>query len=173
MLDTLITSKTRIKLLVKFFLNPENKSYLRGLSEEFGESTNSIRVELNRFEEAGMLDSEMDGNKKIFKANPRFPLYNELQGIVKKFIGVDQIVERIAQRLGNLEEVYLMGELAEGRASDTIEILLIGKGLEQHYLSQLVDKTEAILNKSIKTQIQENKKDIFDGHPPLLIWKKL
>ncbi len=172
MLDTLITSKTRIKLLVKFFLNPENKCYLRGLSDEFGESTNSIRVELNRFEEAGMLDSEMKGNKKIFKANPKFPLFEELQGIVKKFIGVDQIIERIAQRLGNLEEVYLIGDLAEGRTSETIEILLIGKELEGEYLHQLVQRTGSILNKSIKTQIIENKKNIFGRQSALLIWKK-
>ena len=78
MLETLITSKTRVKLLVKFFLNPQNKSYLRGLSEEFGESTNSIRLELNSFEEAGMLKSEMEGNKKLFKANPSFPLFEDL-----------------------------------------------------------------------------------------------
>ena len=48
MLDTLITSKTRIKLLMKFFMNPRTRAYLRELASEFGESTNSIRVELNR-----------------------------------------------------------------------------------------------------------------------------
>ena len=51
MLDTLITSKTRIKLLLKFFLNAQTKSYLRSLEGEFGESTNAIRLELNKFEE--------------------------------------------------------------------------------------------------------------------------
>ena len=47
MLETLITSKTRIKLLLKFFLNSKNQSYLRNLESEFGESSNaySIRAE--------------------------------------------------------------------------------------------------------------------------------
>ena len=58
MLDSLITSKTRIKLLLKFFLNSSMKAYLRGLAEEFGESTNAIRLELNHLEEAGLLKSE-------------------------------------------------------------------------------------------------------------------
>ena len=53
MIETLISSKTRIKLLLKFFLNSNTTAYLRGLEEEFGESTNSIRLELNRFEKAG------------------------------------------------------------------------------------------------------------------------
>ena len=53
MLESLITSKTRIKLLLKFFLNSSTKAYLRGLEAEFGESTKAIRLELNRFEQIG------------------------------------------------------------------------------------------------------------------------
>ena len=44
MLDTLIQSKTRLKLLLRFFLNPESSAYLRGLAQEFDESTNAVRV---------------------------------------------------------------------------------------------------------------------------------
>lgn len=40
MLDSLITSKTRLKLLIKFFVSSTNKGYLRGIAEEFNESTN-------------------------------------------------------------------------------------------------------------------------------------
>ena len=171
MLETLITSKTRVKLLVKFFLNPQNKSYLRGLSEEFGESTNSIRFELNRFEEAGMLKSEMEGNKKLFKANPSFPLFEDLQGIVRKFADIDHVIERITSRLGNLEEAYLAGDLASGTNNSRIEIMLIGKNLDEDYLQQLVEKTEKLINKTIGYQVKDNKKNIFDGQSPLLIWK--
>jgi NTP pyrophosphatase (non-canonical NTP hydrolase) len=46
-LDALITSKTRVKMLLKFFTNGTSSAYLRGLAEEFGESTNAIRHELN------------------------------------------------------------------------------------------------------------------------------
>ena len=56
MLETLVTSKTRAKLLLKFFLNPSTSAYLRGLADEFGESTNGVRVELNRLMEAGLLE---------------------------------------------------------------------------------------------------------------------
>ena len=53
MLDSIITSKARIKLLVKFFINPNSNGYLHKLANEFGESNNNIRVELNR-----LLDSD-------------------------------------------------------------------------------------------------------------------
>ena len=69
MLDSLVTSQTRIKLLKKFFLNSSTKAHLRGLETEFGESSNAIRVELNRFEGSGLLTSLWDGNKKVYQAN--------------------------------------------------------------------------------------------------------
>ena len=59
MLDSLITSKTRLRLLIKFFLNIANKGYLNGLANEFGESTNSVRKELNNLSSAGYLKSTM------------------------------------------------------------------------------------------------------------------
>ena len=86
MLEALISSKTRIKILVKFFLNDNLTSYLRGMEEEFGESTNSIRIELNRFEKAGFLQSFSKGNKKIFKVNNTHPLFREINSIVKKMV---------------------------------------------------------------------------------------
>ena len=68
MLDTIITSKTRIKLLMKFFLNPGTKAYLRELAAEFGESTNSVRIELNRLTDAKLLKSTNFGRKIIYSA---------------------------------------------------------------------------------------------------------
>ena len=55
MLSTLITSKTRLRLLIKFFVSAANNGYLNGLASEFNESTNSIRKELNNLSDAGYL----------------------------------------------------------------------------------------------------------------------
>ena len=46
MLGELITSKTRLRLLIKFFISQANSGYLNGLANEMGESTNSIRKNL-------------------------------------------------------------------------------------------------------------------------------
>src|SRR3546814_17919094 len=102
MLEALISSKTRIKLLLRLFLNPENTAYLRGLADEFGESTNSVRVELNRFEKAEMVTSSSSGNKKIYRANPSQPLYGELPSILITYIGIYSFFVAFTKRLGVL-----------------------------------------------------------------------
>ncbi|MBK8372211.1 MAG: ArsR family transcriptional regulator [Saprospiraceae bacterium] len=124
MIETLISSKTRIKLLLKFFLNSKSTSYLRGLETEFGDSTNAIRVELNRFEKAGMLSSFIKGNKKYFRANTDHPLYNETHNILLKYIGFDKIIDTVIERLGEVREVYVTGAFARGIDDKIIDLVL-------------------------------------------------
>ena len=78
MLDSLVTSKTRIKLLLKFFINPHTKAYLRELAKEFGESTNAVRLELNRLTKANLLVSKNKGRTVMYNANTdhAFPIWN-------------------------------------------------------------------------------------------------
>jgi hypothetical protein len=149
MLEALITSKTRIKLLLKFFLNPHNLAHLRGLAKEFDESSNSIRLELNRMEESGMLKSVSQGNKKIFQVNIKHPLYHAIHLIMKQYTGIDQIVENILKGLGNLEKVYMGGDLARGVQSDVIDLVLIGD-VNKDYLLETIEKAEKATGKKIK-----------------------
>jgi hypothetical protein len=174
MLDTLITNKTRIKLLLRFFLNSHSQSYLRNLENEFDVSTNAIRLELNRFEEAGLLLSKTKGNRKIFQANTRHPLFPEIHNILLKYIGFDQVVDRVVKKLGGVRRAYIIGELARGNDAHVIELMLIGKGIDHNYLVRLADKTSVIIKRRIDYSIhtQEDEPECLRDHPEaFLIWK--
>ncbi len=173
MIESIITSKTRIKLLLKFFLNSQTKSYLRNLEQEFGESSNAIRIELNRLEEAGLLKSEVEGNRKLFSANVLHPLYNDINSILRKITGIDSVVERVIRNIGNLENAYVTGEFARGIDSKVIELLLVGNNLDSDYIKSLIDKAEELVNRKIHFLIltSEQMKNYFDKTPKLLIWK--
>jgi len=173
MIEGLITSKTRIKLLLKFFLNSETKSYLRSLESEFDESSNSIRVELNRLEAAGLLQASLEGNKKMFFANKSHPLFNEINNILKKMIGIDQVIEKITSQLVGLQAAYLTGDFAIGHDSQIIEMVLIGHQLDRELIDALVFKAEKFISRPIKYIIlsQEELIRVFRNKPVLLIWQ--
>ncbi|MBK9736167.1 MAG: ArsR family transcriptional regulator [Saprospiraceae bacterium] len=141
MIETLISSKTRIKLLLKFFLNSNATSYLRGLETEFGESSNGIRVELNRFEKAGMLTSFAQGNRKYFRANTDHPLYSDTHNMIMKYIGFDKIIDNVIENLGYVERVYVTGAFAKGLDAHTIDLVFVGN-INQGYLMELIAKVE-------------------------------
>lgn len=174
MIETLISSKTRIKLLLKFFLNSRTTAYLRSLESEFGESSNAIRVELNRLESAGMLVSNMDGNKKIFQANTQHPLFEEVHRILLKHIGLDRIVEDVIERLGDVEKVFLSGEFSKGLDSQIIDLIFIGN-IDKRFLITLIEKAEALVKRKIRYLIYDRKEfqkmDWSRFNPePLLLW---
>lgn len=153
MLDTIVTSKTRIKLLIKFFLNSATSSYLRDLEQEFGDSTNGIRLELNRFEEAGMLVSRVEGNKKIFKANTKHPLFSDIHNILLKMTGIDQVIDKVLSQIGGLEQAWLVGDFASGRDSKIIELVLVGADIIVATLDEYVAKAESLINRQISYTI--------------------
>jgi len=135
--------------MLKFFLNTSNRGYLRGLETEFGESTNAIRLELNRFEQAGLLTSSTDGQRKMFQANTRHPLFPDIQSLVRKYVGMDELIERVINQLGQLREVYLMGDLAKGLDSDEMNLLIIGDEIDIDYLQQLCTKAQQMIARKI------------------------
>lgn len=172
MIESLITSKTRIKLLLKFFLNRQTKSYLRSLASEFGESTNAIRLELNHLEKAGLLCTSVQGNKKMFFANLNHPLADEIKNILKKCIGIDQIIKQITSQIRTLEAAYLTGDFAIGHDSDIIHLLLVGNNSDREYIERLIRKAESFISRSIKYTIltPEEMRQFSDNKPVLLIW---
>ena len=176
MLDTLITSKTRIKLLLKFFLNSNSRSYLRNLENEFGESTNSIRLELNKFEQAGLLTSELDGNKKFFRANITHPLFIDIHNLLLKHIGFDRIIESVIQELGNLNKVYVVGDFARGKNNQIIDLIFVSEKLNKEYLLELIGRAEKLIKRKIRYLVF-NKNEFVDftknlnKSETLLLWK--
>jgi DNA-binding transcriptional ArsR family regulator len=149
MIGTLITSQTRIKLLMKFFLNSSTKAHLRGLESEFGESSNSIRVELNRLEEAGLLHSLRDGNKKVYQANRNHPLFGDIHNIIIKETGIDRVIDKVIHRIGNLLSVYLTGDFARGKDSPVIDLILIGSDIDREYLARKVMQAEDLVGRKV------------------------
>jgi len=176
MLETLITSKTRLKLLLKFFLNSSSRAHLRNLETEFGESTNAIRLELNKFEEAGLLKSEMMGNKKVFSANTGHPLFQDIHNIILKTVGFDQIIDRVVTKLGNVQVAYVAGDFARGIDTQIIDLVLVGNEINREYLLKLATRTEEMISRKIRyvvflpEEFDKYRKNMTDSEI-LLIWK--
>jgi hypothetical protein len=175
LLSGIISSKTRIKLLVRLFFNPQTRSYLRELAKEFNVSTNAVREELNQLSKTDLLVSEKSGRQVYYMANRNHPLFSELKSMVKKVMGIDQVIEGIVNRLGDLEEAYLIDDYAEGKDTGIIDLVLVGD-IDQYHLNDLTRKTEKYIKRKIRSLVLSPKEfDSFlaklEGRPRLLVWQ--
>ena len=149
MLGTLISSKTRINLLIRFFLNLAKKSHLRGIASDFNDSTNSIRLELNNLTKAGYLIKKKENNKVNYLANQNHPLFNILVDLVKKHTGIEEIVRRIVDSIDNLNSIYIIGDYANGIDSGLIKIYVDGLIKDDSYLKSILKSTEEKIGRKI------------------------
>jgi hypothetical protein len=79
-------------------------------------------------------------------------MFKTLRGIIMQFVGLDQIVDQIIKKLGNLNQVYLTGDLAEGRNSPFVDLVIVGE-VDKTYLYQLIEKAEPLIQKKIRVGV--------------------
>ncbi len=139
-----------MKLLLKFFSNSQTKAYLRGLAQEMGESTNAVRVELNRMSDAGLLQNEHDGNTILYRANTKNPFFKELHRLVIRYMGLDHVVDQVVQQVGKIDLAFINGDYARGRDTGIIDLVLVGAVFDQKYLALLHNRAEEISGRRIR-----------------------
>ena len=153
-------------MLVKFFVNAANSGYLNGLAVEFGESTNAIRRELNNLSDAGYLIQWKSKNKIIYSADAKHPLFTILQKVIRKHLGLEQIVESVLKQMGDVNKIILIGDYAQGRDSGTIEVIIIAKEIDEVYIKKLQRKLKDVIERSvvfyINSPVPENGIELYD-----------
>jgi len=172
--DGLITSKMRVRILMRLFLNPNQQAYIRELAEEMDASPSQVSDELKNLNATGLLHTEKNGRQVLYSANEDHPLYPELHSMVKKALGMDHILESIIERLGKLELAILIDDYAQGRDTGIIDLVLVGD-INTANLSDLVAKAEKYIGRKIRTLVitrAEYRKlgDVIGKKPNLLLW---
>lgn len=174
MLTQLFTSKTRIKLLLKLFLNPGVSCYLRELAKEFALSPNALKEELDSLSQAGYLAREQNGRSAYFRANTSHPFFPEIHSIVKKTLGFDMLLDEVLASLGQVEGVYILDDYALGKDTGLIDLLVVGD-VDRTRLGELARITEGKINRKVRVMTIlaedfEKSRDIFLTRPH---WKLL
>ena len=155
-------------MLIKFFVSAANNGYLNGLANEFNESTNSIRKELNNLSSAGYLQKSKNNNKVIYNANTSHPMFGVLQKIVRQHLGLEEIVETVIDRIGDVDQIALTGEYAKGMDSGNIEIIINGKDVNKDYLDNIKPK----IKKKIRREVSFLLNQKLDSNS-IILYKKI
>ncbi len=87
MLETLFSSRVRVKVLEAFMTDPSAEYHSRALARLIGERQNAVWRELQKLEEAGLLRGETYGKRKMYSLCREYPLYSELRRLILKSKG--------------------------------------------------------------------------------------
>ena len=152
-IDTLLHGKIRVKLLTRLLLNPASRVYLRGLEKDFGVSSNTVRIELNKLSELKLIEvDETVSTVKQYKANTLHPMFNPLRNFILKHFGFESLIEQVFQKLGDVESVYITNDWAEGKESTFVDLVVVGE-VNKDYMNRLIEHAEKVIQKKIRVAL--------------------
>jgi predicted nucleotidyltransferase len=130
MLETLLGSKLRAKVLGWLFTHPDERYFVRQLTTLVGEDSTNVSRELARMEKIGVLVSTTEGKQKYYQANRQSPLFNELHGLIVKTTGVvDVLRSALVPAMEQIKVAFAFGSIASGseRRRSDIDVMVVGR----------------------------------------------
>lgn len=127
--DALFT-RTQQRVLGLLFGQPERTFYANELINLAGAGSGAVQRELVRLVDSGLVTVKPVGNQKHYQANPASPIYAELCGMVRKTVGlVDVLREALAPLAGQVEQAFVYGSMARGseHAHSDVDLMVIGE----------------------------------------------
>ena len=151
MLNSLIASKTRRKLLNTFFSNIGSEYYTRQLASVLGISVGTIHREIKALLSSGILNVRSVGNIKLFSLNKQNPIYEEIKNIISKTEGVVKLVKDAVADVGGVKAAFIYGSFAKGdeRPDSDVDVFVIGNDVDEDELVVNISALEKKLFKEI------------------------
>ncbi len=169
MLETILGSKLRSKVLGWLFTHPDERYFVRQLTGILKEDSTNVSRELTRLEKTGILISTKEGKQKYYQPNRQSPVYNDLHGLIVKTTGVaDVLRSALSSSAGEIRLAFIFGSVASGkeeRASD-IDVMVVGAisfGDVVSLLSTAEEKLGREVN-SVVYPVDEFKKKVREDH---------
>ena len=150
-LDALFTSQARVEVLKLFFLRSSGRHYLREISSLTDQPVRAIQRELARLEDAGLLISSVDGNRKYFRANRQSPVFPDLRALMAKTAGIeDQLKKVLQERSDAIRSAFIFGSFARGSETSTSDIdLMVISDMTSRELSGYLSPLKAELDREL------------------------
>jgi predicted nucleotidyltransferase len=150
MLEHLITSQAKRRLLKLFITNPDSTFYTREIAKLTGESPNGVRRELAHLEQAGLVKSHREGNLKYYSLVQDFPFYPELKKIIYATVGLGDYLSAKFKEPQQIELAFIYGSVAKNgeTAKSDIDLFVVGD-IDESELHNIASQIEADIRRSI------------------------
>jgi predicted nucleotidyltransferase len=165
-IDTLF-SKTKQNILSTVIINPDKWWYLSDLAKKINTSPSSLQRDLLNMTSTGILEKRQEGNRIYYKANKECPVFDELQGIIVKTVGIrDKLISALKPLSKKIKVAFIFGSIArrEEMSKSDVDIMIIGDTTISEVVKRL-RPVEKIIDREINPtvyQINEFKNKLKD-----------
>lgn len=150
MLEQLLGSRLRARVIGWLFTHPDERFYVRQLTALLSEDSSNLSRELARLESIGIVTSERDGQQKYYRPNPRSSVFEELKRIATKTAGVVDVLREALESHAGIQAAFLFGSFARGEqtADSDIDLMIIGD-VDEIALQESISRAESELRRTV------------------------
>ena len=158
--DSLFT-KTQQKVIGLLFRKPDTSFYLNEIVRLAGMGKGTIKRELDKMTQAGLLTVKRIGNQTHYQANPASPVYDDIISISRKTFGLADIIRQALQADNSfladdsIQYAFIYGSIAKGEetAQSDIDLMVIGDDIAYADMMNLLIPIEKELQRPINPSI--------------------
>lgn len=149
-LEELLGSRSRARLLTMFVTHPTDEFYAQRLTSVTGLAESTLRYELRRLEQRGLVVGRREGREKYYRINDRHPLFPELKRMVYKTAGFGDILREAVRGVSGVKAAFIFGSVAKGgeRAVSDVDLFVLGKP-DQTKLAAALREAEQRLGREV------------------------
>jgi len=149
-LTSTLFSRTRGIVFGELFRQREGV-YLRELERSTGINSRQLLRELHALRDAGIITPKRVGNLVLYRFNPDCPIYEELQSIIRKTVGLADVLKELLEPFTEqIELAYVFGSHARGeqRVDSDVDLMVVGAATRRQ-LSAALRRAETVLRREI------------------------
>jgi predicted nucleotidyltransferase len=157
--DLLFPNQYRRKVLALMLMNPHKWVHLRELARLTNASPGTLKKELDAVVASGLLKLQKVGNQSQFSANTDHPVFPELSALIRKTIGLQDVLVNALQSIAaDIEVAFVFGSMAKATetSQSDVDILIIGNATFGHVVNALYD-SQATLGREINPKVMTRK----------------
>jgi predicted nucleotidyltransferase len=151
-ISSALFSNVQQRVLALIFGHPERSFYTSEIVRNVHSGTGAVERELSRLQNSGLVSVERIGNQKHYRANRDSPIFEELQGIVLKTVGLTEpLSQSLAPYADKIKTAFVYGSVAKGAdtARSDIDLMVIGDELTYTELYAALQKAEGTLRRHV------------------------
>lgn len=142
MLNKILVSEARVKILKLLLLNPKRSFHIRAIVRNVDAEINAVRRELENLFEVSLVTRRQSSNRIFYQINTEHPFYTELLSLVAKEDGIGAAIMKKAKQIGDISYAMLSLEFLRGRKSSALDVDLFIVGSVNLDLLNFIIKEE-------------------------------
>ena len=157
-IGNVLFTKTQQKVLGLLYGQPHKSFYLNEIVRLSDIGRGTIKRELERMTGSGIITQRRIGNQNHYQANEACPVYQELQGIVRKTFGIADVIKTaLTPIFDRIIFAFIYGSIAksEDSSKSDIDLLVVSDKLTYSEIMERLIEVESSLGRPVNPTIYD------------------